>query len=263
MQRARGRAAVTLAQRRGRTRLVDLHQSGSAKAFLPRVHETVPEVVFLNTAGGLTGGDALRYSLDLAPGSAVLATTQTAERAYASAGGSADMQVEISAGAGADLAWLPQETILFDRAALQRQTRIALQGDARCLMVETLVLGRAAMGETVTVLDLIDHRSVTRDGVPVLIEPLAISGAALARASAPALLGGARAMATLALVAPGAEDALGRVRAELTEPGVRAAASAWDGKCVLRALASDAYPLRRQLARVIAALGRVPRVWQI
>ena len=146
------------------------------------------------------------------------------------------MSVDLEAGAGATLHWLPQETILFEGAALDRRTTVALHGDARLLMVESLVLGRAAMGETVATLDLTDRRTITRDGAPVLIEPLRLTSDILARRS-PATLGQARAMATVILAAQGAEDALGPVRAALGEPGTEAAASAWDGRLVVRALA--------------------------
>ena len=67
MQRSRGEAAVRLRQDGGRIRLVDLRQQGSAKAILPRV-AGVPEVVFLNTSGGLTGGDRLSYAVALGDG---------------------------------------------------------------------------------------------------------------------------------------------------------------------------------------------------
>jgi urease accessory protein len=263
MQRARGRAAVELGLSRGATRIARLHQSGSAKAFLPNVHGPMPEVVFLNTAGGLTGGDDLRYAARLGPGASATLTTQTAERAYRSVSGAAAMTVDLEAGAGATLHWLPQETILFDGAALDRRTTVALHGDAALLMVESLVLGRAAMGETVAALDLTDRRTITRDGLPVVIEPLRLTADVLARRS-PATLGAARAMATVILAAPGAEDALGPVRAALTEPDTEAAASAWDGRLVVRALAADGWPLRRLVARVLTILrgGPVPRVWQ-
>ena len=264
MQRARGRAAVTLAPSRGATRIERLHQSGSAKAFLPNVHGPMPEVVFLNTAGGLTGGDRLTYEGHLAPGARATLTTQTAERAYRSALGAAEMVVDLSAGAGATLHWLPQETILFDGAALDRRTTVALEGDARLLMVESLVLGRAAMGETVAALDLTDRRTITRDGAPVLIEPLRLTADVLARRS-PATLGAARAMATIIFAAQGAEAALAPVRAALAEPGTEAAASAWDGRLVVRAMAVDGWPLRRLVARILTILrgGPVPRVWQV
>ncbi|WP_245848355.1 urease accessory protein UreD [Actibacterium ureilyticum] len=266
MQRTRGRAAVRLSDNAGRVRLVDLHQSGSAKVFLPRSHAAAPEIVFLNTAGGLTGGDRMRFDADLGAGVRATATTQTAERIYASTGDVARLDLRLSVGAGGRLDWLPQETILFDRARLARRTEVALAGDAACLWVETLVLGRAAMGEALADVQARDHRVVTRDGRPVLIEPAGISPALLADAGQPAGLDGARALATVALVAPGAEDAVGPLRAALAAAdGVRGAVTGWDGKAIMRLMAPDAYPLRKALAGLLPVLrpGPLPRVWQI
>jgi urease accessory protein len=264
LQRTRGTAWVGLSHGPRGTAIARLRQEGSAKAFLPRTDAADPEVVFLNTAGGLTGGDALSYRLDLAAGGRATATTQTAERIYRAASGTARVDVAMTVGAGAALDWLPQETILFEGAALMRETCIELAGDASCLMAETVVLGRAAMGETVTRAAFTDRRRVTRDGRPVMVEPLALDAACFA-APGPAGLDGARALATLALFAQGAEDALGPVRALLDEDGARAHASAWDGKLVVRAMARDAAPVRRVVARVAAHLRRapMPRVWQI
>lgn len=256
MQRARGAARVVL----GGGGLERLAQAGSAKAMLPRVHGADPEVVFLNTAGGLTGGDRIAIDLTLAPGVRAVATSQTAERVYRTSGGAAAMEVSLEAGAGADLAWLPQETILFDGASLRRRTVARLAGSARLLMCEMVVLGRAAMGESVVRADCRDCREVLRDGRPVLLEPLHLTDAALAHGGGPAMLGGARAMATVALVAPGAEDAVGPVRQVL---GADAAASGWNGKCVVRVLAPGARELRRSVAAALSVLGpgRLPRVW--
>ena len=264
MQRAQGRAAVALSVRGGRVRLDRLEQSGSANAFLPRVHRSVPEVVFLNTSGGLTGGDRLAYALDLGAGAAAVATTQTAERAYASAGGVARMDVTLSLGAGATLDWLPQETICFNAAALSRRTVADLAPGAGLLMAEMLVLGRHAMGETVRNLDLLDWREVRRSGVPVLLDPLRLTGGCLL--GQPALLGGARAVALVALVAEGAEALLAAMRSAVQAFGtVQAAASGWGGKCVVRMLAHDAMALRAAVAAVLTAIRGVPlpRVWQI
>ena len=262
MQRADGRAAVVLALRGGAVRLVDLEQAGSAKAFLPRVHGAVPEIVFLNTAGGLTGGDALRFVLTLGPGVRAVGTTQTAERAYASAGGRARMAVDLTLGAGAALDWLPQETILFDRSALDRRTVVEIGAGARFLMAETVVLGRAAMGEALREVLFTDWREVRQGGLPVMVEPLRITAATLD--AGPAALGGARAVATVALVAPDAGDALAAVRACLPE-GVEAAASAWAGRLVVRLVGPDLRPVKLAVVRVLAVLrgAPLPRVWQI
>jgi urease accessory protein len=265
MQRSRGSAMVSFALRAGQAALADLRQQGSAKAMLPRVAGPVPEVVFLNTSGGLTGGDALSYEIDVGPSARVTATTQTAERAYSSLGAQAQLRVRCRVAAGGRLDWLPQETILYEAAHLHRETVVDLAGDAACLLVESVVLGRQAMGESPRRARLNDSRHITRSGRPVWVERQRLDEDFLRDAGQPALLGGARAFAVVALVAPRAEDALGPVRAVLDEPGCRAAASGWDGKCLVRVTAGDGWPLKRQLARVLAVLtGRpLPRVWQM
>ncbi|MEO1155014.1 MAG: urease accessory protein UreD [Pseudomonadota bacterium] len=264
MQRTRGDAGVSLGVRDGQTVLRGLRQAGSAKAFLPRVDSPEPEVVFLNTAGGLTGGDKLSYSVSVSEGACATAATQTAERAYRAADDVAQMNVTLDVAAGAELHWLPQETILFDGSALKRETTVDLAADARFLMVETVVLGRAAMGEDVTKLNFTDRRIVRRAGVPVMVEPLRFDDATLNR-NGPAALSGARAFTTIALFADDAEDALGPVRAVLQGAEIPVAASAWDNKLVVRAMAPDAYPLRGLVARILTTLrgAPVPRVWQV
>ncbi len=262
-QRSRGRAEVAF---RGPGLNLDrLLQEGSAKAILPAVHGAAPEVVFLNTSGGLTGGDRLDYVLSVPEGARITATTQTAERAYRASSGEARVRVALSVGAGGWLDWLPQETILFDGASLDRETVLDLGPGAGCLFLETVILGRHAMGETVAGLSFRDCRMIRREGRPVWLEPMALGTGALAQAASPVLLGGARALATLALVCDGAEDALGRVRAELDEPGVESAATGFDGRCLLRFLSRDGLPLRRQVLRVLRILrpGPLPRVWQV
>jgi len=247
----------------GRPRLAGLHQSGSAKAFVHDAAATGPEVVFLNTSGGLTGGDGLTYEVTLAAGCRATATTQTAERAYRSDSGAARVRVAHSLGAGAHLDWLPQETILFDGCALERDTLIALEPGATCLALEAVILGRAAMGERLARVDLRDRRSILRAGQPVVIEPLRLTNAALTAGAG--VLEGARAIASLVLVAPDAADALAPVRAALDEPGVTGAASALDGRLSVRLMAPDGWPLRRQILRLLTILRRAPppRVWQI
>ena len=253
MQRARGEALVRL----GPARLERLRTEGSAKAILPG-GATGREVVFLNTSGGLTSGDHLRFGLDLM-GEAV-ATTQTAERAYKATGAPARMDVRLTVGPGGWLDWLPQETILFDRAALDRRTLVDLAAGAGCLALEAVVLGRAAMGETVRDIRFRDRREIRRDGAPVWIDPLALDASALAGL---ATLRDARAFATIIVTT---EAHLPPLRAVLDEPGVAASATAFDGRTVVRMLAPDGWPLRRQIVRALHVLrqGRpLPRVWQV
>ena len=210
LQRARGRAEVAVSLRGGGIRLDRLYQEGCAKAILPRTHAPVPEVVLVNTAGGVTGGDRIDWRLAVGPGAALTATTQAAERIYRSAGGAARIETRIELGPGASLDWLPQETILFDAARLERRLEADLAEDASLTALEILVLGRGAMGETVATGLVSDQWRLRRGGRLVHAEALRAEGD-LARATAgAATLGGARAIATLVHAAPDAEARLDR-----------------------------------------------------
>lgn len=254
MQRAKGRAHVAFALKAA-TALRDLSQQGSAKVLLPRVSGDRPEVVFLNTSGGLTGGDRLELSLDLSPGTRLCATTQTAERAYQSRGDAAHVTFRAKVDS-ASLHWLPQETILFQGSHLNRSTEIDLTGEAEVLLCESLVLGRHAMGEVLTHARLTDSRMVRRDGLPVWAEGQMLSPQTLAR---PILLGGATAFGVVALIARGAEDIAPLPQTD----GARLEQSAWDGRALIRIAATSGFALRRQMAAVITHLSRrpLPRVW--
>ena len=260
LQRSHGAAHAGFARVDGRVQLRELRQAGSAKAII--LPGQVCEVVFLNTSGGLTGSDRLDYALSLGHGCRLTATTQTAERVYRSAGGQAQIGVQATLAPGAHLDWLPQETILFNRSAARRRTEIDMADDASCLMSETLVLGRAAMGEDVVQTAFTDWRLLRRNGKPLHMEVLRLCDAALRMGAAG--LNGARAVASVILAAPGAADALGPVRAALGMEGVRAAASALSGRLVVRMMAADAWPLRLQMIRLLSVLrpGPLPRVWQ-
>ena len=264
LQRARGRAEVTLASRDGKTVVADLAQEGAAKAFLPKVHGGQAEVVFLNTAGGLAGGDRHDLSLSIGPGTAAVATTQTAERAYRSLSAPAEVNVTLRVGAGARVDWLPQETILYHAASLDRRTHVELAESAFVLLAETIFLGRIAMGETVTRLHLADRREVFVQGRPVWVDRLGLGTETLD--PRPALLDGARAFATVALIGKGAEDALGPLHAALGGcDGIRAAASGWDGKCILRLTGYRGMDVKRAVAVAATVLRQgapLPRVWQ-
>lgn len=263
-QRVHGRAMVRLGDG-PRAGVKDLAQAGSAKAMLPRMHGRAPEVVFLNTAGGITGGDRLSYTLEIGAGATATGTTQTAERAYRASGGVGRIDTHLALGAGAVLDWLPQELILFEGAALDRRLTVDMAEDAELVLLETLVLGRAAMGETLTRLHLSDQRQVRRGGRLDMVETIRLGADDLARPGS-AGLDGATTLATLTLMARDATDRLDRLRGALPTDGpVRAAASTWEGRLTARFMAAQAYPLRRALARAIPVLTNrpLPRVWQI
>jgi urease accessory protein len=175
--RAEGRARVSAKLRGGVSVLGELEERGSAKARLPRTYGDALEAVLLNTAGGVTGGDRFAWEAEAEAGAALTLATQTAERAYrAQPGETGRIETRLTAGPGARLDWLAQETILFDRCALRRSLTLDMEEDARALIVEPVVLGREAMGETVTQGFFSDSQTIRRGGRLIYADRTRLAG---------------------------------------------------------------------------------------
>ena len=267
MQRARGEGHVGAYLLEGRTRLTALYQDGCAKIRLPHTHSNAMEAVLINTAGGLTGGDQMQWSADLAPGGRLALTTQACERIYRSIGGAATVRTRLNVGAGAHLDWLPQETILFEQSRLDRQIDIDLGHGATLTAVEAVLLGRDAMGELAPDARLRDNWRIRRHGRLIHAEATRLTGSALERDGL-GLLAGKRALATVLHVAADADACrarLDRIRGLLPQDG-QIAASATGERLVIRALAQTGLALRRLIVPILAELsgaGSLPRLWHL
>jgi urease accessory protein len=249
----------------GRTALSVLRQSGAGRVRFPRpAGDAALEAVLLNTAGGLTGGDRMSVEVALGAGCSASITSAAAEKIYRALDGEASIRVGLTVGEGASLAWLAQPTILFDRARLDRRTEVAIAGSATFLAVETLIFGRAAMGEEVRLGACRDACRVRRDGRLVFADTFLVDGEVKRVLDRAATLDGARAVAMLLWAAPDAPARLDEVRALLQDTACAAGASAWSGLLMVRILARDGAGLQALLAPVITRLiGRpLPRVWQ-
>ena len=263
MQRAVGELRVDLRVRDERTVLEGLRQVGCLKARFPRPQDVEwASVVTLNTSGGIAGGDRLDSAFTMRKGARATIAAQAAERFYRALPDSAPSRVRtrIVVADGAAVEWLPQEAILFDRCAIDRCLQVDLASDAWFLGVESLVFGRAAMGEQVEQASLHDVIRVRRAGHLLLHDAIRLDGEMSAMLLRPAIAGGARAIATLVHVAPDAAAALEPVRDALPQGGV----SAWDGMLVARILAADGASLRQAVVAALRALRAdrpLPRVW--
>jgi urease accessory protein len=262
--RAAGEVRLSSKRLGARSVIDGLRQAGSLKALFPRTGEDALTGVLLNTAGGITGGDRFDTILKAGAGTRLTVTTQAAERAYRAQPGSLGRVTNrLAAGPGARLDWLPQETILFDGAALSRRTGIELAEDAVFLGVETLIFGRAAMGEVLGDLRLSDHVTLHRAGRMVFADRLRLSGDAGAHLRRAGIGDGAGAMASVIFAAPGAGEKLEAARRVLDDAGGASAPAS--GLLFARLLAPDGFALRRILIPLIGLFRAdpLPRPWMI
>jgi len=258
--RARGQIAVTVSDRCGRTVRTRVREQGSLRVRFPHSEADECEAVVINTAGGVAGGDRLDLAVVVGADARLVVVSAAAEKVYRSLDARAEIVVKLEVAAGGALRWLPQETILFDQARLNRRFDIHLAGKASLLLVEAVVFGRAAMGEAVRQGALVDRWRLHRDGRLIFAETLRLEGPIAEILALPAVADGRCAIGLL-LVLPAGEEVAAALRAfpASGEVGV----SAWNGFALARFCARDGASLRRDLLAALAVLkrGPPPRLW--
>lgn len=263
--RSRGEIRMGFQSVDGRTTISTGYQSGCLRFRIPRTasHDATVAVL-LNTSGGLTGGDRLGQQIAWGSGARASVTSQAAEKVYRALDEAAVIDTQLAIEAGADAEWMPQETILFDRARLRRDMQVRLADTSSFLGIEAVVLGRTAMDETMRSGSLVDRWQIWRDGKLIYADALRIEGAIDEQMQRSAIGAGARAMAVIIHVSSRAASLLNDVREALGGAIGLAAASCWNGMLVTRFLARNGAILRHDMLRALAVLrgGLVmPRVW--
>jgi urease accessory protein len=258
--RAVSRIALAVAAADGVTRRAQVLEEGSLRVRFPKPVSHALEAVMVNTAGGIAGGDRLDVGVAVGEGAQLVVTTAAAEKIYRSLGPDAAIRLELSVRANGSLLWLPQETILFDRARLSRTVDVDLAADAMLVLAEALVFGRAAMGEAVEQGRLFDCWRVRRDGQLIFAETVRLDERIGASLRESAVAAGRSAVATL-FVCPADDARIAAIRDRTAARG-EVAVSAWNGFALARFVAADGAALRHDLMAAVTALGvTLPRLW--
>lgn len=267
-QRSRGSARLSIKTSLGKSRIENLFQDGCARIRIPKTHSgDALEAVMINTSGGMTGGDQMGWEFETGDNTNAVITTQACERIYKSADGTARTDVKIKLSQGSTFAWLPQETILFDQSRFSRSILVDMTASSKLLFVESVVFGRATMGEAVEKGSIEDKWQFSCDGQLFHAEHFKLSGAINEQLKRASITNDHIAMATLVLISPTAEAKLKQARDLIGNCG---GASYFEiaktGKLLARVLAKDSYELRKTLIPLIALLNdgaTLPKCWSL
>ncbi|MBB5049985.1 urease accessory protein [Rhodopseudomonas rhenobacensis] len=260
--RAQGAVKFDVKREDGVTRRGRLHESGSLRVRFPSPEADGLSAVFINTAGGIAGGDRFDSEIAAGAGTRLTLTTAAAEKVYRAAAAPAQIRIALKAEANAHLCWLPQETILFDRARVTRSIDIDLADSASLLLCEIVVFGRAAMGEKMLSGEFVDRWRLRRGGKLVFAETVRLDGDIGMMLARPAVAGGAAAIGT-ALIVPGDEALVQRIRDTAPRFRGEVGISAWNGIAMARFCAQDGARLRADMMAVLGCASgtALPRLW--
>jgi urease accessory protein len=261
--RAVGRVALAVAAVSGASRRRRVHEAGSLRVRFPNgAGRGTLDAVIVNTAGGMTGGDRFDIDIAVGAGATLTVTTAAAEKVYRSLGPDTHVGVKLDVGSGGALAWLPQETILFDQVRLRRTIEVDLAPEASLILAEAVVFGRSAMGEAVVRGHFFDRWRVRVGGALVFAETLRLDGAIAQCLARRAVAGEGVAIASV-LKVPGDDSGVAAIRASEKDFVGEVGVSAWNGLAVARLVAKDGAALHHDLISVLTALSPVPlpRLW--
>jgi len=210
-----GRLNLVYANRSGTTQIIHNEMQAPLKVqrpFYPEGKEVCHSVI-LHTAGGVVGGDQLSSNFHLQPNAKALITSAAASKIYRSSRLESQQNIDIKLEPGANLEWLPQETIVFDGAIYQQNLRVELAPKASILLWEITRFGRTARGEKFLSGKWRSHTEIWQQNRPLWIDrQLLIGGDKMLES--PHGLAGKPVVATLTLVGePITTELLEKVRA--------------------------------------------------
>ena len=269
LQRADGSCRVVLSGSGRGNQIVDLFQRSPVRIMFPRTDGgTNEEAVLINTAGGVAGGDRYESAVTALADAAITVTSQAAERIYRALDEPARIATRLKACEGGKLAWLPQETIIFNWARLNRKTEIDVYSGAELLALEWLVFGRAAHGEELLGGEIKDSWCVKRDGRLIWADSFRVTTEIFPHLRRKALLGECKAIGTLVYFGP-INGGLEFLHGVLLTLECQCAATTVGELTIIRFAAVTSYDLglalRDFLRQFGEALGRspfrVPKMW--
>jgi urease accessory protein len=270
MQRAEGSGRMVLSGSEKGTRITDVFERSPVRIMFPRdIHGAMHEAVLVNTAGGVAGGDRLEIAVTALANASIAVTSQTAEKVYRALNEPARITTKLQALEVAKLAWLPQETIVFNWARLSRQTEIEISSGAELLALEWLVLGRAAHGEEMSGGHITDSWRLKKDDRLIWADSFRITDDIFAHLHRKALLANCKAVATLIYFGPRLEAKLEFLRELTLSLQCRCAATLVSGLIIVRFAATVSYDLKLALHHFLQHAGRelgagpfrVPKMW--
>jgi len=270
LERANGAGRIVLTGSTNGTRISEVYQKFPIGLMFPRIgDDLVTEAVIINSSGGIAGGDRLEIEVTALDNASVVVTTQAAEKIYRALDRPARVATKLKVCGTAKLAWLPQETIVFNQARIRRQTEIDLCSGAELMALEWLVFGRAARGEEVVGGHISDSWHIKRDGRLIWADSFRVSDEVFAQLHRKALLSNWKAVGTLIYFGPSLDTRLGILREIAASLDCRCAATIVGAIIVVRVAAAASADLRRGLRSLLEQFSRelgagpfgVPKMW--
>jgi urease accessory protein len=196
---------LALGRRNGTTRVERQYQRAPLHTYRPiHLDSNLPEMAFVfvqQFGDGFVEGDRCRIDIDCGADTAVHVTTQAATNLYRAERNFATQLLDLHAGSGAVLEYMPDPVVPFRGSRFFQRTHLTAHPDSTVILAELLLPGRVARGE-IHAYDLFWAETEARrpDGTLLFADRLRLRPAEGEGPRSLALLGGNDVVATLYVV---------------------------------------------------------------
>ncbi|WP_104471151.1 urease accessory protein UreD [Acinetobacter indicus] len=136
----------------------------------------VCHAIIVHPPAGIAGGDHLTFQMSAEQAAHALVTTPGAGKWYKTNQKQAFQHIDITVKDASIFEWLPQETMLFNGAHANSETRVVLDDSASFIGWDMLVLGRQARHETFTEGSYQNRFQLYRNNKLLITDRLSFSG---------------------------------------------------------------------------------------
>lgn len=190
-----------------RTELVDRYQKSPLQIMRPLyvdpARPDLPVTYLMSTGGGVIQADRNRIDIDCGPGTAVHLTTQAATKVHRMEFDHATQVVNLTAGEGSYVEYLPDSLIPYRDARFYQHTCVTVDPTATVLLGETIAAGRLARGERHAYRMLFSDLEIRRpDGTLLAVDSVRLDPQAPGAVTGPAVFADHDLMASLYAVTP-------------------------------------------------------------
>ena len=159
--------------------------------------------------------------------------------------------------------WLPQETIVFDQGRIKRELNVSISSEAEALIVEPIIFGRLAMGETELSGYFNDKIEISVGGKITFLDKTRLAGNISKILRRPAVVDGCTATAIIIFKSKMVKSFLKNFKDYLNNYSGFSLIN--DNFLVARLIAPTGYELRQMLVPIITEITdkNLPKAWRL
>ncbi len=241
-------------------------EQGNLKARIIKNYNRNNELIIINTAGGLTSGDASFINLKIKNNVNLSITTQSMEKIYKCMDSFSFIYTNIVVGNDSTISWMPLETIFFNKAKLRRRINIDLNVGSSFLGIETIIFGRKAMGESIKKGELDDAWQINRNGKLVYSDFNRLSGNINSKLNKKIIMKGNNVFCNIVYTGKKIRTYFKNILKFISRNKYFVGASVVNGILIIKILAKDISEVRSFLRGLISIFDNnfsIPKIWSI